>query len=93
MFAKVDLCRRDCRHCRALSLVLLVGFSRIALGTHFLTDVLGAIFFGALWLICCLIAGKSIAKHHRSLRDPLSISFEVAPIALEQRPRSVRVPC
>lgn len=75
----------------ALSLVLLVGFSRIALGAHFLTDVLAAIFFGALWLICCLIGGKSIAKHHRSLPDPLPISSEVVPVAVERRPRSIQV--
>jgi undecaprenyl-diphosphatase len=76
----------------ALSLVLLVGFSRIALGAHFLTDVLAAIFFGAFWLICCLIAGKSIAKHHRSLPAPLPISSEVVPVAVEQRGRSIQAP-
>ena len=76
----------------ALSLVLLVGFSRIALGAHFLTDVIAAIFFGALWLICCLIAGKSIAKHHGSLPDPLPISSELVPVVVEQRPRSIQVP-
>src|SRR5207247_4370522 len=52
------------RHWRMLSifsaalLVALVGFSRIALGAHFLTDVLAAVVFGVLWLSCCLIAGK-----------------------------------
>jgi undecaprenyl-diphosphatase len=76
----------------ALSLVLLVGFSRIALGAHFLTDVLAAIFFGAFWLICCLIAGKSISKHHRSLPAPLPISSEVVPVAVEQRGRSIQAP-
>jgi len=40
------------RHWRRLTvasaalLIALVGFSRIALGAHFLTDVLGAIAFG-----------------------------------------------
>src|SRR6266542_1622080 len=42
----------------AISLVLLVGFSRIALGAHFLTDMLAAIFFGAVWLTFCLFATK-----------------------------------
>src|SRR6266550_8255805 len=37
----------------AMSLVALVGFSRIALGAHFLTDVLAAIVFGVLWLMVC----------------------------------------
>ena len=36
----------------AISLILLVGFSRIALGAHFLTDVLAAIIFGIIWLWC-----------------------------------------
>ena len=46
----------------AASLVLLVGFSRIALGAHFLTDVLAAIVFGVLWLVFCLIAGKPLRR-------------------------------
>src|SRR5438094_1240793 len=56
------------RHWRLLSifsaalLVALVGFSRIALGAHFLTDVLAAIVFGVLWLVFCLIAGKPLRR-------------------------------
>jgi undecaprenyl-diphosphatase len=46
----------------AISLVLLVGFSRIALGAHFLTDVLTAIIFGVLWLAFCLVAGKPMRR-------------------------------
>ena len=75
----------------AISLVLLVGFSRIALGAHFLTDVLAAIFFGAVWLTFCLIAGKSIAKHRRYLPDPLPISPDIVPLAVEQPAQPVQV--
>jgi undecaprenyl-diphosphatase len=46
----------------AVSLVVLVGFSRIALGAHFLTDVLGAIIFGIIWLMLCMRVGKSIQR-------------------------------
>src|SRR5437667_5717574 len=46
----------------AMSLVLLVGFSRIALGAHFLTDVLAAIIFGIIWLMMCMIAGKPMRR-------------------------------
>ena len=46
----------------AASLVLLVGFTRIALGAHFLTDVLAAIFFGIIWLMLCTVLGKSVQR-------------------------------
>jgi membrane-associated phospholipid phosphatase len=46
----------------AVSLVVLVGFSRIALGAHFLTDVLAAIIFGILWLMLCMVLGKSMQR-------------------------------
>ena len=42
--------------------VLLVGFSRIALGAHYLTDVLAAIFFGMIWLAICLFAGRPMRR-------------------------------
>ena len=56
------------RHSRVLcifsaaSLVFVVGFSRIALGAHFLTDVLAAIFFGIIWLMLCTVLGKSVRR-------------------------------
>jgi len=46
----------------AISLVALVGFSRVALGAHFLTDVLAAVFFGIIWLAFCLFATKSMRR-------------------------------
>ena len=48
----------------AVSLVLLVGFSRIALGAHFLTDVLAAVFFGVVWLILCKVLAKPLRRSH-----------------------------
>jgi undecaprenyl-diphosphatase len=44
----------------AAALVLLVGLTRMALGAHFLTDVLAAIFFGIIWLMLCTVLGKSV---------------------------------
>jgi membrane-associated phospholipid phosphatase len=46
--------------CSAASLVAVVGFTRVALAAHFLTDVLAAIIFGVLWLAFCLVAGKPL---------------------------------
>jgi membrane-associated phospholipid phosphatase len=56
------------RHSRVLcifsaaSLVFLVGFSRIALGAHFLTDVLAAILFGVIWLVLCMVLGNCMQR-------------------------------
>jgi membrane-associated phospholipid phosphatase len=77
----------------AIALVLLVGFSRIALGAHFLTDVLAAIFFGGVWLIFCTFAGKSIGKHHRSLADPLPVSSDIVVLASGPPAEPIQVSC
>jgi len=84
------------RHWRLLSifsavfLVLLVGFSRIALGAHFLTDVLAAIVFGIVWLMLCMVLRKPIRR--RNLRPEVIIPLAnpgealLAPIVAETLP-------
>ena len=57
----------------AALLVLLVGFSRIALGAHFLTDGLAAILFGIVWLMLCVVLGKSM--HRRTVALATSASL------------------
>lgn len=61
----------------AALLIALVGFSRIALGAHFLTDVLAAIFFGIIWLAFCLIAGKPMRRSVVLTPDALLVSQPV----------------
>jgi membrane-associated phospholipid phosphatase len=81
----------------AATVVLLVGFSRIALGAHYLTDVLAAIIFGIFWLALCLIAGKPL--HRRSLLAPPAVAelvlpsepeLAVGPVTVERVPTDLR---
>src|SRR5256885_10371109 len=46
----------------AAMLVMLVGFSRIALGAHYLSDVIAAIFLGVLWLMICALLIKPMRR-------------------------------
>src|SRR5262245_28485428 len=61
----------------AVSLVLLVGFTRIAFGAHFLTDVLAAIFFGIIWLMLCTVLGKSFRRRTVALAVPATRGAEL----------------
>jgi undecaprenyl-diphosphatase len=42
--------------------ILLIGFTRIYLGAHYLSDVLGALAAGLLWLIFCWTAIEMIRR-------------------------------
>lgn len=44
-------------------MVALVGFSRMYLGVHYLTDVLAAVSLSTCWLVLCLIGVRAYAKH------------------------------
>jgi membrane-associated phospholipid phosphatase len=43
-------------------MVALVGFSRIYLGVHYLSDVLAAISISTVWLVLCLVGVRAYAK-------------------------------
>src|SRR5947199_4162821 len=46
----------------AAMLVMLVGFSRIALGAHYLSDVIAAMVLGVLWLMICALLLKPMRR-------------------------------
>src|SRR5437899_6198979 len=87
------------RHWRLLSvfsavlLIALVGFSRIALGAHFLTDVLAAVFFGIIWLTFCLFATKPMRRRMVStagvslISEPALVRVELAKTPAQSLPR------
>jgi undecaprenyl-diphosphatase len=45
-------------------MVALVGFSRIYLGVHYLSDVLAAVSMSMVWLVACLLGVRGLA-HRR----------------------------
>src|SRR5204862_1612964 len=77
----------------AFFLVFLVGFSRIALGAHFLTDVLAAIIFGITWLMLCVIAGGPMRRRNARSQSliPLADGSEVLLAPVEQATLPVRI--
>lgn len=46
----------------ATFVIVLVGFSRIALGAHYLTDVLAGMFLGASWLSVCVLISRPLQR-------------------------------
>ena len=56
----------------AAMLVMLVAFSRIALGAHYLSDVIAAIFLGSLWLMICALLLR--ARRHDVLAAAVTVS-------------------
>jgi undecaprenyl-diphosphatase len=71
---------RFCKHwshhlltvCGGLTMVSIVGFSRIALGAHYLSDVLAAMMFGTIWLILCSIVLET-AKRRFAVTAPVQV--------------------
>jgi undecaprenyl-diphosphatase len=54
----------------AFVMTLLVGFSRVALGVHWATDVLGGWAFGAGWAMAWLLLARRLAAHRDHAEKP-----------------------
>ncbi|MFP5394173.1 MAG: phosphatase PAP2 family protein [Gammaproteobacteria bacterium] len=52
----------------AVAMVLLVAFTRLYLGAHYLSDVLAGMVEGIAWLAVCLAAGATLRRHRRARR-------------------------
>jgi undecaprenyl-diphosphatase len=46
----------------ATFLIVMVGFSRVALGAHYFTDVVGGMFLGASWLTLCVLVSRPLQR-------------------------------
>jgi len=42
--------------------IVMVGFSRIALGAHYFTDVVGGMLLGTMWLTVCAVAARPLRR-------------------------------
>jgi membrane-associated phospholipid phosphatase len=68
--------------------VVLVGFSRVALGAHYFTDVVAGMFLGTSWLMICTVAARPF---RRTILPPVVAEILPEPTP-ELAPISVPVP-
>lgn len=64
---ETDLARRRLVRWAAASLIAIVASTRIYLGAHYLTDVVGGVAFGLVWLIICDAAVDRLAPHFQTV--------------------------
>ena len=56
-----------------VSISAVVGFSGIYLNVHWFSDIVGAVFLGAFWLILCLLLFKYMERDHKEIFQILKL--------------------
>jgi undecaprenyl-diphosphatase len=74
----IPAARRRLAICSCVVLVLAIGFSRLALGVHYISDVLGGYALGGAWLAVCT-ASFEIWREDRGLRQTTPAKEGVEP--------------
>jgi membrane-associated phospholipid phosphatase len=74
--------RRKWLFLAAAIIVAIIGFSRIALGVHYVSDVVGGIIIGVAWLLAMTAAFSAWRREER--KPPVQVEEGLEP---EQRPR------
>ena len=64
-------------------LVLAIGFSRLTLGVHYVSDVLGGYALGAAWLLAS-VAAWEISREERGRRPTHPLEEGVEPEEVEE---------
>lgn len=73
----------------ALLMVFAIGFSRVALGVHYLSDVLAGYILGAAWT-AAMIASFATHHHDAAARRPVSVTSALAASPTPRRARGGR---
>jgi undecaprenyl-diphosphatase len=57
-----------------LAVIALIGFSRLYLGVHYVSDVLAGFALGAFWVTLCVTAGTVFVRAQRGLSTPPALA-------------------
>lgn len=76
--------RRTAAIVATATLIALIGFSRLSLGVHYVSDVLGGYVLGAAWLIAS-VAAFEIWREDRGNRSTHPLEEGVEPEELMER--------